>query len=469
MGRKHRNSQKAARTKPGDLELTPALTRANSPNPITAEPTGAPQVAPAAKKPSGFANLLLHLHPRMVNEETLQLNRTFGLGGMALLLFFVLIGTGALLLFVYEPNADRAYTSVTALSDDVPFGAFVRAVHHWAGNGLLIVSFLHLLRVFYTGAFLPPRRFNWILGLILLAIVMAGNFTGYLLPWDQLSYWAVTIGTGMLQYVPLAGDPLMQLARGGAEVGPKTLSLFFVVHIALLPIVLFLLMSFHFWKVRKAGGVMLPASEGKRPTMVPVQPNLTVREGVAALVLLAVLLPVSAVFQAPLEEQANAGLSPNPAKAPWYFMGVQEMLIHLHPTFAVLVLPLLGLAFLFGFPFLKYDPSHSGLWFHSRQGRSYAVRSAIAAGILVPLAVVLDEFVLRWSKILPGLPPEVSTGLIPLLLWTLIFCGILFLLVRRASRIEAVQAAFTFATAGLLALTLIGVFFRGQSMRLVWP
>jgi quinol-cytochrome oxidoreductase complex cytochrome b subunit len=405
----------------------------------------------------------------MVNEETLKLNRTFGLGGMALLLFLVLIVTGALLLFVYEPNADRAYATVTALSDDVPFGAFVRAVHHWAGNGLLIVSFFHLLRVFYTGAFLPPRRFNWMLGLILLAIVMAGNFTGYLLPWDQLSYWAVTIGTGMLQYVPLAGDALMQLARGGGEVGPKTLSLFFVVHIALLPIVLFLLTSFHFWKVRKAGGVMLPNLEGRRPVLVPVQPNLTVREGVAALVLLAVLLPVSVIFQATLQEQANAGLSPNPAKAPWYFMGIQEMLIHLHPTFAVLVLPLLGIAFLTGFPFLRYDPPHSGMWFHSRQGRIFAVRSAIAAGILVPLAVVLDEFVLRWSQILPGLPPEVSTGLIPLVLWTIIFCGILFLLVRRASRMEAVQAAFTFAAAGLIALTVIGIFFRGQSMRLVWP
>lgn len=467
MGKKRKNIQKSSHVKDGIREV--ARDPANGPAPGVEMAAAVAQAAPPARKPSGFSTLLLHLHPRMVNGETLKLNRTFGLGGMALLLFIVLILTGALLLFFYEPNADRAYSSITYLSDEVSFGSFVRAVHHWAGNGLLIVSVLHLLRVFYTGAFLPPRRFNWILGLALLAIVMAGNFTGYLLPWDQLSYWAVTIGTGMLQYVPVAGDALTQLARGGAEVGPKTLSLFFVVHIALLPIVLFLLVSFHFWKVRKAGGVMLPPSEGGRPVMVPVQPNLTVREGVAALVLFAVLLPISAIFQAPLEEQANFGLSPNPAKAPWYFMGIQEMLIHMHPTFAVLVIPLLGFAFLAGFPFLRYDPPPSASWFHSRQGRILTVWSAIAAVVLVPLAVTLDELVLHWAKILPGLPPLVSSGVVPFILWSVVCGSILFLLVRRASRIEAVQAIFSFVVTALIVLTVIGIFFRGESMRLAWP
>ena len=127
---------------------------------------------------------------------------------------------------------------------------------------------------------------------------MGGNFTGYLLPWDQLSYWAVTIGTGMLQYIPLIDDALMQLARGGADVGSKTLSLFFVVHIELLPILLVLLMSLHFWKVRKAGGVTVPDSKGARPVTVPVQPNLTLREGVASLVLIAVLVCAAAVLPA---------------------------------------------------------------------------------------------------------------------------------------------------------------------------
>ena len=168
------------------------------------------------------------------------------------------LATGALLLFAYEPSPERAYGSVRAIVDRAPFGAFVRNIHHWAANGFLLVAFLHLLRVFYTGALHPPRRANWIVGLALLLLVVASNFTGYLLPWDQLAYWAVTIATGMLEYVPLAGGALLRAARGGSEVGPKTLSLFFVLHVALLPILLFVLTAFHFWLVRKAGGVMLP-------------------------------------------------------------------------------------------------------------------------------------------------------------------------------------------------------------------
>jgi quinol-cytochrome oxidoreductase complex cytochrome b subunit len=274
--------------------------------------------APPEKKPSGFPMLLLHLHPKTVPEDELAMPRTFGLGGMALLLLLVLVGTGILLLFVYDPSPEKAYASILAIENHVPFGGFVRAIHHWAANGLVVVAFLHLLRVFYTGAFHPPRRFNWVLGLMLLLLVTASNFTGYLLPWDQLSYWAVTIGTGMLAYVPVAGGTVLNALRPGGDVGAQTLSFFFVLHIAVLPILAFLFASFHFWLVRKAGGVMLPAKpEGAaRRRLVPVRPNLILREGVVALVVLAILFLVAAFFPAPLEEQANPGMSPNPAKAP---------------------------------------------------------------------------------------------------------------------------------------------------------
>lgn len=431
--------------------------------------------APVAKKPSGFANLLLHLHPKMVPEEALALERTFGLGGMALVLFLVLIATGALLLFSYEPSTERAYASVASIQEEVPFGAFVRGIHHWAGNLLLVVAFLHLLRVFFTGAFLPPRRFNWGLGLGMLLVVMAADFTGYLLPWDQLAYWAVTIGTGMLQYVPLAGDALQRMARGGDEVGPKTLSLFFVLHIALLPILLFLLTGFHFWLVRKAGGVMLPGVSGRggapRPALVPVRPNLLVREGVASLVLLAVLLVIAAVVSAPLEEQANPGMSPNPAKAPWYFMGIQELLVHLHPSFAVLVVPLLVIAFLAGMPFLRYGEAPSGSWFHSERGKRAALLAAAAALLIVPAAVLLDERVLQWTRLSPALPPAIATGLVPLALWGIVVLALVLLLKRSLalSRFETVQSLFAFVTVAFLVLTAVGVLFRGQGMRLEWP
>jgi hypothetical protein len=275
--------------------------------------------------------------------------------------------------------------------------------------------------------------------------------------------------------VPLAGDALQRMARGGDEVGPKTLSLFFVLHIALLPILLFLLTGFHFWLVRKAGGVMLPGAANQsgapRLALVPVRPNLVVREGVATLVLLAVLLATTAVALAPLEEQANPGMSPNPAKAPWYFMGIQELLVHLHPSFAVLVAPLLVVAFLAGLPFLPYGEAHTGSWFHSERGRRAAILAAAAALGIVPAAVLLDEHALKWALLFPALPAVLATGLAPLAVWGVVVLAVVLLLKRSLalSRLEAVQSLFTFVTVAFLVLTAVGVLFRGPGMRLEWP
>ena len=437
------------------------------------EPTTSTSVAPPEKKPSGFGMLILHLHPKTVPEESLAFPRTFGLGGMALLLLLVLVCTGAMLLFVYDPSPEKAYASILNLEGQVPFGSFVRAVHHWAANGLIVVAFLHLLRVFYTGALHGQRRFNWVLGLALLLLATASNFTGYLLPWDQLSFWAVTIGTGMLAYVPLVGEALQNALRGGGEVGAKTLSVFFVLHIAILPILAFLFAAFHFWLVRKAGGVMLPVQgEGTtRRTLVPARPNLVLREGAVALVLLAALFLFTALTPAPLQEQANPGMSPNPAKAPWYFMGVQELLVHLHPSYAVFVVPLLALAFFLMLPYLRYGEPPSGLWFHSDIGRRATVAAAIAALVLTPVYVVASEFVLRWPKLLPFLPAAVSNGLVPTLLWVAIVASVFWLAGRvyRASRLEAVQAVVTFLIVAFLVLAATGIFFRGEGMKLAWP
>jgi quinol-cytochrome oxidoreductase complex cytochrome b subunit len=411
----------------------------------------------------------------MVPEEALTFTRTCGLGGMAVVLLVLLAGTGALLLLAYEPSAERAYASVQGLLDDTAVGGFVRNIHFWAANSLVLVAFLHLLRVFYTGAFHAPRRFNWVIGLLLLALVLASNFTGYLLPWDQLAFWAVTIGTGMLEYVPLAGPPLETALRGGAEVGAKTLSIFFVLHIAILPILGAILASFHFWLVRKGGGVILPRRPGPepppRPTMVPTSPNLVFRELVVALVLIAGVLLAAAVFDAPLLAQANPGMSPNPAKAPWYFMGIQELLVHLHPAFAVLVVPLLAVAFLAFLPYVKYGEAPSGLWLHSANGRRTAFLAAGTALLAVPAGILTTEYVLSLPKLLPFLPPAVSTGLLPTGVLALLVFGV-FGVSRwwfRASRIEAVQAVFTLVTVGFVVLTVTGVFFRGAAMRLTWP
>jgi quinol-cytochrome oxidoreductase complex cytochrome b subunit len=425
------------------------------------------------RKPSGFSHLDLHLHPPSVPAEALRLSRTFGLGGAALVLFLLLAVTGTLLLVSYEPSPERAWGTVTALVEQAPFGAFVRNAHHWAANGLVLVAFLHLLRVFYRGGHLPPRRGNWWVGVALLLLVVGSAFTGYLLPWDQLAYWAVTISTGMLEYVPLAGGLLLRAARGGAEIGPATLARFFVLHVAVLPIALLGLLAFHFWLVRKVGGVVLPDDVGDaaapRGALVPTSPGLTQREGVAALVVTAAVLLLSAVADAPLLAQANPGLSPNPAKAPWYFMGVQELLVHLHPLFAAVVLPALALLLLVALPRLS-GAGPAGRWFGSRRGARIALVAAIAGTLLAKLAILADEPLRRAPPWFPGLPPAVRAGLLPALVAAGLVAAVAWLARRRGgSRQEAVQAAFTFVLAAFVVLTLTGVFFRGQGMALTMP
>ena len=426
------------------------------------------------RKPSGFSHLVLHLHPRLVPAAALPIQRTYGLGGAAAVLFLVLAVTGALLLVVYEPSPERAFGTVVRLVDEIPFGAFVRNAHHWAANGLVLVTLLHLLRVFYRGGHLPPRKGNWFVGVALLLLVVACAFTGYLLPWDQLAYWAVTISTGMLEYVPVAGETLLRAARGGPDIGPATLARFFVLHVAILPIALLLLLAFHFWLVRKVGGVILPEDAGDpaapRGPLVPVSPHLTQREGAAALAVFAAVMVLAAVWNAPLLAQANPGMSPNPAKAPWYFMGVQELLVHLHPAFGAVAVPLLALALLVALPALGGGEHPSGRWFGSPRGARLALAAAALGAVVTVAAVVANEPLRRARPWFPGLPPAVRGGVIPLAVAVILVAIVAWVSRRRGgSRLETVQAAFTFVAASFVVLTVIGVFFRGQGMALVMP
>jgi len=389
-------------------------------------------------------------------------------------LFLLLAVTGALLLVVYEPSPERAYGTVARLVDEVPFGALVRNAHHWAANGLVLVTLLHLLRVFYRGGHLPPRRGNWFVGVALLLLVVGCAFTGYLLPWDQLAFWAVTISTGMLDYVPLVGATLLRAARGAADVGPSTLARFFVLHVAILPIALLVLLAFHFWLVRKVGGVILPADVGDRASprgaLVPTSPDLTQREGAAALVVMATVMLAAALWNAPLLAQANPGMSPNPAKAPWYFMGLQELLVHLHPVLGAVVLPSIGIALLLALPAMGGPERPSGRWFGSPRGARHALVAAIASALATAAAVVANEPFRTGKPWLGTIPPGLRSGALPLALAALVLLGVAWLSRRRgASRQEAVQAAFTFALASFAVLTVVGVVFRGPGMALGLP
>ncbi len=419
--------------------------------------------------------LLLHLRPATVPEKTLKFTLSWGLGGMAVVLILLQFLTGVLLKFVYVPVPAQAYASIIHLQQEVPFGTFVRNIHHWSANFLVLVVFLHLLRVLFTGAIFPPRQFNWVIGLGLLLLVLFANFTGYLLPWDQLAYWGTTICVGMLEYVPGIGAWLQGMIRSGTEIGPDTLRIFFAMHTAILPLLIVALMAFHFWRIRRAGGLVAPRSEneeaGAEPERAPTVPNLLLRETVVALLLTAFVLILSAVRDAPLGNPANPGLSPNPTKAPWYFAGLQEMLLHFHPAFAVFVLPALLLGAFLLLPYLDYGTAAGGCWFASGRGRRTAVLAAAAASIATPAVVLLNEYVVNFSAWLPGLPPAVSNGLIPSAIFLAVLAGWYLLMTAglSASRFEAVQSVSVFLIVSFVFLTITCIWFRGHGMQLIWP
>jgi quinol-cytochrome oxidoreductase complex cytochrome b subunit len=408
----------------------------------------------------------------VVPERTLRLSLTWGLGGMAAVLVFLLFGTGLMLKFVYEPFPGRAYDSILYLNNHVPFGQLIRNIHWWSANGLLFVTFLHFLRVFYTGAFAAPRQFNWIIGLTLFTAVIFSNFTGYLLPWDQLAYWAITINTSMLEYIPVVGPGLKQLVLGGVEPGPTTILNFYAIHTAILPTLLLFILPFHFWRTRKANGLVIPRTPREDPAIqgavVESMPNLIVREVAVALVLLAVILLISMFFDAPLADKANPGLSPNPTKAPWYFMGLQEMLMHFHPVFSVFVIPLLLAGGLLLIPYINYQAETAGVWFCSHKGRKMALIAVVIAALTTVAGVLLDEFVIGAS--LSGPPNIINNGLLPFTIILAACTGFYYVMKKgfKASNNEAVQALFTLLMTAFVVLTVIGIWFRGTGMQLMW-
>jgi len=422
-----------------------------------------------------FNSLLLHFRPRVIPERTLNFNLTWGLGGMAVVLVGMLFISGLMMKFGYQPVPDRAYDSIIYLQDMVGFGQLIRSIHHWSGNLLLLLVFLHLMRVFFTSAFHAPRQFNWIIGLVMFLLVLGSNFSGYLLPWDQLAYWAITICTGMLDYIPGIGLGLQKLVRGGADIGPATLSNFYAIHTAVIPACLLILMPFHFWRVRKSHGLVIPRAPQEDPDergeSVAAIPNLIMREVVVALVLVAFIMVWSVTFNAPLEAKANPGLSPNPTKAPWYFAGIQELLLHFHPLFAVMVIPVIILTALFYLPYLNYEAKTAGVWFCSHRGRQMSVVAAIVAIIVTPLGIIADEFVINFAAWLPSAPAVVSNGLLPATLALACIIGFYWLMKKKytATNNETIQAVFVLMLVAFIILTATCVWFRGSGMALVWP
>jgi quinol-cytochrome oxidoreductase complex cytochrome b subunit len=203
-------------------------------------------------------NVFLHLHPTRIYKTHVKITHTYCLGGITFFFFLGLTVTGVMLMFYYVPSSDRAFNDIGALETNVRFGMLMRNLHRWMAHGMVISVFLHMMRVFYTGAYKAPREFNWVVGVVLLILTLMLSYTGYLLPWDQLSIWAVTVGMNMVGSAPLLGNTSRLVLLGGLEVNQPALIRFYTLHVIGLPLLAAIFMTVHFWRIRRDGGLARP-------------------------------------------------------------------------------------------------------------------------------------------------------------------------------------------------------------------
>ena len=336
-------------------------------------------------------NVFLHIHPVRVRQHAVKFAYTFCLGGLSFFLFLVLTVTGVYLMFFYVPSATQAYTNILEIQSQVTFGLLTRNIHRWAAHLMVFFVFLHMMRVFYHGAYKPPREFNWVVGVVLLFLTIMLSFTGYLLPWDQIAYWAITIGTNMGGYAPLFNTPDQAdpagRSRGRPEhpvtvlCRPRRVPAAHRRDVPGRPLLAHqegrrdqwaALMSDVKTPPETERRVVLPVDPTRRTeidkqrvpmsarpyrllalvkqdAVVRVQkepddtvmtwPHLLTIEFLAAGMMSIFLLMMGLFINAPLEELANGNVTPAVAKAPWYFLGLQELLAYFHPTVAGVLVP----------------------------------------------------------------------------------------------------------------------------------
>jgi len=465
-------------------------------------------------------NFFFHIHSPKAHPFSLKPTYTFGLGIMLGFLFLILVGTGLLLMMYYTPSVERAYASVKDIVFIVKGGRYIRNVHRWAGYGMVIVGFLHLIRTFYTGSYLKRRTLNWIIGVALLLIILLSNFSGYLLPWDQLAYWAVTIGSniaasareltdalGITQHFDPGGF-VKSLLIGGETVGQAALSRFFMLHVIFLPLTFLILTSWHFWRIRKDGGISRPDNadqmfrvDREEETTAETRPEArieanTVTEAearnnsgskreridvhilswptlmwaeLAVLALVCAVLMMAAFFiDAPLKEQANPMLPENPAKSPWYFLGIQELVSY--SAFAGgVVIPILFIYFLVSIPFKDREDRHIGIWFSDKTGKTVCLYSIIFT-FFVTVGILFVDVKLGWlGDWFGGIPQIVIILINPATVLTLVFVFWSWLIKRKyGSTRYTVLALFTCAMVAFVILTAVGIFFRGPNWEFYW-
>lgn len=316
-------------------------------------------------------SFLFHIRPRYYELGSTIFTHTWRLGFFTAFFFFVELFTGLILMVYYTPSPEKAYTSILELLSNVPYGQMLRDIHRLGAEGMVIFSVLHMLRTYFTGSYKKERSFTWLTGLALLGITMFLSFSGYLLPWDQLAYWAVTVGTSMAEAAPLVGNQLNLLLRGAPDIAANGLLRFYLLHVVLLPLAAILVISIHYYKVAREHGISLPASieEGdisadkKRIAKQRIDfiPDLFTHEVfLTSLGLLLLVLGVTVFnYHAPLETVANPQVTPFDTKAPWYFWWLQGMLKLGDKTLMGIIIPTILVAVLVGLPYIDRNPQRS--------------------------------------------------------------------------------------------------------------
>ena len=209
------------------------------------------RATPRDRAAGHWSNFFLHIYPVKMRRHEITFRYSWYLGVISTVLFGSLVASGIYLMFFYVPSPAQAYTNIQTIQTEVAFGQYIRNVHRWSAHLMVLMVSAHMARVFYRGAYKSPREFNWVIGVVLLALTLLLSFTGYLLPWDQLAYWAVTVGSEMAGYVPLIGESVKEILLGGTTVGSAALLRFYVLHVAVLPAGVLVALTIHLWRWRK--------------------------------------------------------------------------------------------------------------------------------------------------------------------------------------------------------------------------
>jgi len=352
-----------------------------------------------------------------VLESQLGFRKTWYLGALTLGAFTIQISTGLLLMLYYHPSIPQGYADMKDLEFVISSGVLLRSLHRWSAHAMVFLVFVHMAKAFYRAAYRPPKELNWVLGVCLLILTLLLSYTGYLLPWDQLSYWGTTVGANIMSSIPWFGPKLRFYMLGGHTVNANALLRFYVLHTMILPLAILSLVSVHLWRLHKDGG-MYDVDEQGRPLRHAKDArenaeqsaslekektlsysDLLFREVIAIEALAVVLLSIALIWKAPLEQLANPMHTPNPAKAPWYFTGLQELLHYFPPFVAGIILPGLIVSGLIFIPFTPiFDKVKTGEaveWIRSK--RSRWVTGAIL--ILLMTALLIRQH--AWDALLP--------------------------------------------------------------------